>query len=231
MKALASDPEDRYSNAIDLHDDLQAFLYSVGEFYSRKDLAAWMKKTFAMEIEEDNAKLEQYRQIAAPVAAGGEAPRRAAAGANAPSRFGAPPPVPPTAKNGGTAQMGWDDEELDTQIFDKEPDRSDAAEAAGEDRGGSVLRGRGSHRRDGAAARHPRAGARAQLAGDAQAGADALDHAGQRGRARAHAAAGREAKLPPRRPTLTGIPAPRGLAHRRPDPSRRFRRHLPRTPA
>ena len=121
LKALARDPEDRYSNAIDLHDDLQSFLYSVGEFYSRKDLAAWMKKTFAMEIEEDNAKLEQYRQIAAPVAAGGEAPRRAAAGANAPSRFGAPPPVPPTAKNGGTAQMGWDDEELDTQIFDKEP--------------------------------------------------------------------------------------------------------------
>ena len=50
-------------------DDLQSFLYSIGEFYSRKDLSAWMKKTFAVEIEEDNAKLEQYRQIAAPVAA------------------------------------------------------------------------------------------------------------------------------------------------------------------
>ena len=125
LKALARDPEDRYSNAIDLHDDLQSFLYSVGEFYSRKDLSAWMKKTFAMEIEEDNAKLEQYRQIAPPVAASSEVSRRAAAGANAPSRLGAPPPVPPTArndsKNGGNAQMGWDDEELDTQIFDKEP--------------------------------------------------------------------------------------------------------------
>ena len=29
--------EDRYQNAIDLHDDLQAFLYAVGEFFSRKD--------------------------------------------------------------------------------------------------------------------------------------------------------------------------------------------------
>jgi eukaryotic-like serine/threonine-protein kinase len=123
LKALARDPEDRYSNAIDLHDDLQSFLYSVGEFYSRKDLSAWMKKTFAMEIEEDNAKLEQYRQIAPPVAASSEVSRRAAAGASAPSRFGAPPPppVPASAKNPGTAQMGWDDEELDTQIFDKEP--------------------------------------------------------------------------------------------------------------
>ena len=38
--------EDRYQNAIDLHDELQAFVYTAGEFYSRKDLAAWMKKTF-----------------------------------------------------------------------------------------------------------------------------------------------------------------------------------------
>ncbi len=124
LKALARDPEDRYSNAIDLHDDLQSFLYSVGEFYSRKDLAAWMKKTFATEIEEDNAKLEQYRQIAPPVAASADMSRRAAAGANnPPSRLGAPPPSPPSpTKNGGAVQqMGWDDEELDTQIFDKEP--------------------------------------------------------------------------------------------------------------
>ncbi len=38
LKALARDPDDRYANAIDLHDDLQSFLYSVGEFFSRKDL-------------------------------------------------------------------------------------------------------------------------------------------------------------------------------------------------
>ena len=30
LKALAKDVEDRYQNAIDLHDDLQAFLYSIG---------------------------------------------------------------------------------------------------------------------------------------------------------------------------------------------------------
>ena len=37
MKALAKDVDDRYQNAIDLHDDLQAFMYTAGEFYSRKD--------------------------------------------------------------------------------------------------------------------------------------------------------------------------------------------------
>ena len=36
----------------DLHDELQAFVYTAGEFYSRKDLAAWMKRTFAKEIDE-----------------------------------------------------------------------------------------------------------------------------------------------------------------------------------
>jgi serine/threonine protein kinase len=132
LKALARDPEDRYGNAIDLHDDLQSFLYSIGEFYSRKDLAAWMKKTFAVEIEEDNDKLEQYRQIAAPVAAPAEASRRSAVGGAdpAPSRGGPGPGRGAAAKDGGSSpratanppsqKMGWDDEELDTQIFDKE---------------------------------------------------------------------------------------------------------------
>src|SRR4051794_1237411 len=63
LKALAKDVEDRYQNAIDLHDDLQAFLYSVGEFYSRKDLSAWMKKSFARDLAEDSAKLEEYQRL------------------------------------------------------------------------------------------------------------------------------------------------------------------------
>ena len=66
LKALAKDVDDRYQNAIDLHDELQAFVYTVGEFYSRKDLATWMKKTFSKEIEEETAKLESFRQLKAP---------------------------------------------------------------------------------------------------------------------------------------------------------------------
>jgi eukaryotic-like serine/threonine-protein kinase len=136
LKALARDPDDRYANAIDLHDDLQSFLYSVGEFFSRKDLAAWMKKTFAMEIEEDNAKLEEFRQIAPPVAASNAEVSRRAAVAGAPAgrqgATGAPPlPKPPkaTGRDGAVQpSMGWDDEELDTQIFDKEEVKPVAAE-------------------------------------------------------------------------------------------------------
>jgi serine/threonine protein kinase len=138
LKALARDPEDRYSNAIDLHDDLQSFLYSIGEFYSRKDLAAWMKKTFAVEIEEDNAKLEQYRQIAAPVAASADVSRRSAVAGTgtAPSAVDDAPHRSAAANEGGSSprqKMGWDDEELDTQIFDKETTDEKTAESAAAD--------------------------------------------------------------------------------------------------
>jgi serine/threonine protein kinase len=67
LKALSKEVEDRYQNAIDLHDELQAFVYTAGEFYSRKDLAGWMKKIFGKEIEEETAKLESYRQLKPPV--------------------------------------------------------------------------------------------------------------------------------------------------------------------
>ena len=130
LKVLAKDPEDRYQNAIDLHDDLQAFLHKIGEFYSRKDLAAWMKKMFAVEIEEDSAKLEQYRQLVAPGSAVESSVRRVAAGgasASAASRGGAanakavPSAVTRAAGAAGKeSTMEWDDEELDTQIFDKD---------------------------------------------------------------------------------------------------------------
>jgi hypothetical protein len=122
LKVLAKDPEDRYQNAIDLHDDLQAFLHKIGEFYSRKDLAAWMKKMFAVEIEEDSAKLEQYRLLTAPGDAAPPSPRRPAAASAAPPARSPAPNVPRAAAAAarGEPKMEWDDEELDTQIFDKD---------------------------------------------------------------------------------------------------------------
>ena len=114
LKALAKDVEDRYQNAIDLHDDLQAFLYSVGEFYSRKDLSAWMKKTFADELAEENAKLEQYQNIDRVEATPTPAPRRGGSGVGAAGdRKGS------GLKAVGSGPLEWDDEELETQIFDK----------------------------------------------------------------------------------------------------------------
>jgi len=145
LKALAKDEEDRYQNAIDLHDELQAFVYTAGEFYSRKDLASWMKITFAREIEEETAKLESYRQIGAPPGhgAGFGGPRKGPPSAPPPRRSTLsmpggtrPPPVPP--KNGRrTAQahavapppgqgLEWDEDELETAIYPEKDESSRA---------------------------------------------------------------------------------------------------------
>ncbi|HEY0713917.1 MAG TPA: serine/threonine-protein kinase, partial [Polyangia bacterium] len=103
LKALAKDAEDRYQNAIDLHDDLQAYLYSTGEFFSRKDLAQWMRKIFANEIADESARNAQWEQLEqpTPVPFMGES-RKAAA----------------SSRGHG---LDWDDEELETQIFDRLP--------------------------------------------------------------------------------------------------------------
>jgi serine/threonine protein kinase len=163
LKALAKDTDDRYQNAIDLHDELQAFVYTSGEFYSRKDLAGWMKKTFGKEIEDETAKLESYRQLkppptpdpgiavprtstsqqraAKPPAAPGSP--RATQGMPAVSNPAIKPPPPPAGRmtgampavqqqpitgDGATSRvkkedgLSWDDDELETQIYDNPDD-------------------------------------------------------------------------------------------------------------
>ncbi len=144
LKALARSVEDRYQNAIDLHDDLQAFLYSVGEFYSRKDLSAWMKATFSAELAEANAKLEEYEQMDRfdePT----PAPRRGVPGLTpvrqaASPGSGSPKDQKNLARGGGKGAgasgaaggLEWDDEELETQIFDKAPDEKDDELSSGD---------------------------------------------------------------------------------------------------
>jgi serine/threonine protein kinase len=120
LKALEKNVEDRYQNAIDLHDDLQLFLHSVGQFSSRKDLSAWMKRTFAtdgpgasesMEFEE----VEEIEEV-------DEEPtgQRTAASAR-----------PAAASGAQDEEFGWDEEERETQIFDKDPAQIDKAVAEG----------------------------------------------------------------------------------------------------
>ena len=116
LKALAKDPDERYANAIDLHDELQAFVYTAGEICSRKELAAWMKTLFATEIAKETAKLEAYRKLRPQLSDNGEP---------IPSSPSTPvsqvtPAEQDSAKNVDLAQSGelvWDDEELDTQIY------------------------------------------------------------------------------------------------------------------
>ena len=128
LNTLAKDPEDRYQHAIDLHDELQAFMYTAGEFYSRKDLAAWMKRTWSREIQEETKKLEEYRDLQplAPAGRGGA---------------GLPPPAPTAQEPAdtffeaanvsqghmvGEPDLDWDDDEIETQLYDREDDDDDA---------------------------------------------------------------------------------------------------------
>jgi serine/threonine protein kinase len=175
LKALAKDPDERYQNAIDLHDELQAFVYTAGEFYSRKDLAGWMKKTFGREIEEETAKLESYRQLKAPSSTEPPPMARPPQGSRPPTTQASPrgrtvdsagrpsmaptgqhraaPPPPPTGRLSGqmpavrssdlstppppmrakarddSGGLAWDDDELETQIYDNPEE--EAAKRAG----------------------------------------------------------------------------------------------------
>ena len=63
LKALAKHPEDRYRTAMDLHDDLQSFMYTSGNFFARKDLSAYVHKIFAEEIAKEASRDEEFRKF------------------------------------------------------------------------------------------------------------------------------------------------------------------------
>ena len=66
MKALAKDVDDRYQRCSDLGEALIAFMYSTGNTFARKDLAAFMKATFAEDFEKEKVRLAEYVEIKAP---------------------------------------------------------------------------------------------------------------------------------------------------------------------
>ncbi len=113
MKALSGEPETRYQTAMELHDDLQAFMFQQGMFYSRKDLAAWMRKQYAREMELDKDK-NAGKPPPRPAPPGGAAGRKPAPPASAPPRPAAagtpaarpikPPPGKPAGRPGDAAE-------------------------------------------------------------------------------------------------------------------------------
>jgi serine/threonine protein kinase len=125
LKALARDVEDRYQNAIDLHDELQAFMYTAGEFYSRKDLASWMKRIWADEIEEETNKLKEYQELPPPSAYPPPSPSADAfeIEPHYDDDLGDVAMDDPFAADapGGGPDLDWDDDEVETQLYDKEP--------------------------------------------------------------------------------------------------------------
>ena len=66
MKALAKDVDDRYQHAGELGEDLRGFMYSTGNAFARKDLAAFMKATFAEDYEKEKARIAEYAEVKAP---------------------------------------------------------------------------------------------------------------------------------------------------------------------
>ncbi len=120
LRALAKEVEDRYQSAGDFHDELQAFMYNCGEFYSRKDLAAWMKKTFSEELAEEQAKLEQYAKIQMPPELRSQQPALSPGGV-----FDGPtlqPAMGSGAPQGGGGDDWWEDDEIETALYDKPGD-------------------------------------------------------------------------------------------------------------
>jgi serine/threonine protein kinase len=119
LKALEKNVEDRYQNAIDLHDDLQLFMHSVGQFASRKDLSAWMKRTFASDAAEANSEPMDFEEVEEIE----EIDSDADADGHDTAELSEPPTVAAKASAAaqGEEEFGWDEEERETQIFDKDP--------------------------------------------------------------------------------------------------------------
>ena len=123
LKALAKEMEERYFTALDFHEELQAFMFANGWFYSRKDLADWMKREFKKDIDEDKKKMEEYAQYTYDAlmelnphanAAPAPAARPGAAPSGGSPRVAAAPP----ALNQGPGEF-WDDDEIETAIHEK----------------------------------------------------------------------------------------------------------------
>jgi hypothetical protein len=66
MKSLAKDVDERYSYGSELGEDLRKFLYTSGYSFGRKDLAAFMKATFAEDVDKEKTRLQEYADIKPP---------------------------------------------------------------------------------------------------------------------------------------------------------------------
>ncbi|MBI5486117.1 MAG: protein kinase [Deltaproteobacteria bacterium] len=114
LKTLAKEKEDRYQTAMDLHDDLQSFMYTIESFFSQKDLAAYLRKAFPEDVQVAGAPAAAAPELAGARASKLPPPRRTAppplkAGGRGslppPPRASAPPPSKRTMMGMPAAQM------------------------------------------------------------------------------------------------------------------------------
>ena len=125
LKALSRNPEERYQSAAELQDGLQKFLYQSGSFYSRKDLAVWMKRTFDADIRQDHVKLAAFREYAR------EYIPEASRAASQPAILREPDTQPSPSASASSQNvpvfkpqlpsLSWEDDELATSVWDQKP--------------------------------------------------------------------------------------------------------------
>ena len=114
LRGLARNPDERYQTAAELQDALQKFLYQSGAFYARKDLAAYMRRTFDAQIRDEASRLGSFRDYARahiPEA------RRAS---SSPSE-----PVAKSTESGSfkadLPALSWEEDEIATAVWDRSP--------------------------------------------------------------------------------------------------------------
>jgi serine/threonine protein kinase len=66
LKALARNRDDRHATAMALHDELQSFMYTSGNFFGRKDLSMYMQRVFAEELGRESARDREYASLELP---------------------------------------------------------------------------------------------------------------------------------------------------------------------
>lgn len=71
LKALARDTADRYQYASEVAEDLQKFLITSGSVFGRKDVAEYMKATFAEDVEREKLRQQEYAELKPPATAPG----------------------------------------------------------------------------------------------------------------------------------------------------------------
>ena len=134
LKSLARSPEDRYQTAMEFHSELQHYLFTSGTLCTRKELTDYMKLTFAKEIDKERRKHEEWQKLLKE--------KKPATPPNLPL----PPKLPPLTdhrhvsdrrpdgdeavnreKQGSQvirakvrADLSWDEDEIETHVFDKE---------------------------------------------------------------------------------------------------------------
>ncbi len=113
MKSLEKDRKDRYEYAHDMHDDLQRFMILNNFMYSRSELSNWMKDSYSAEIQKEMAKQKEFSNYSLS-----NTPTQSERSVIQKNQF-----TPPSSNmsNPRIEAMEWDDDEMETQLFDKNP--------------------------------------------------------------------------------------------------------------